>query len=116
VAKREIAERIDGQLTAEVSHRVGRANGAHKAASDSRALRWRVVAIGEPQLMQVPRPAGARGAPLDSVRAVACSKAIQNIRDRVEDLGGTLKLASGPGRGTVLRIALPWPAAADGRR
>ena len=40
---------------------------------------------------------------------------VQNIRDRVEDLGGTFKVASSPGRGTVLTISLPWPAAAHGR-
>ena len=38
---------------------------------------------------------------------------LQNIRDRIEDLGGTFNLASRPGRGTALTISLPWPAAAD---
>jgi signal transduction histidine kinase len=41
---------------------------------------------------------------------------VQNIRDRIEDLGGTFVLASSPGHGTVLTISLPWPPAADGRR
>ena len=41
---------------------------------------------------------------------------VQNIRDRIEDLGGTFEVASSPGHGTVLTISLPWPAAADGRR
>ena len=41
---------------------------------------------------------------------------VQNIRDRIEDLGGTFGVASSPGHGTVLTISLPWPAAGDGRR
>jgi signal transduction histidine kinase len=41
---------------------------------------------------------------------------VQNIRDRIEDLGGTFEVVSSPGHGTVLTISLPWPAAADGRR
>ena len=41
---------------------------------------------------------------------------LRNIRDRIEELGGTFKVASSPGHGTVLTISLPWPAAADGRR
>ena len=41
---------------------------------------------------------------------------VQNIRDRIEDLGGTLQVASSPGHGTVLTISLAWPAAAEGRR
>ena len=32
---------------------------------------------------------------------------MRNIRDRVADLGGTFKVASSPGRGTVLTISLP---------
>jgi signal transduction histidine kinase len=40
---------------------------------------------------------------------------VQNIRDRIEDLGGTFRVASTPGHGTVLTISLPWPAPADGR-
>ena len=40
---------------------------------------------------------------------------VRNIRDRIEDLGGTFVLASSPGHGTVLTISMPWPAAADGR-
>jgi len=41
---------------------------------------------------------------------------LQNIRDRIEDLGGTFKLASRPGHGTAVIISLPWPAPADHRR
>ena len=41
---------------------------------------------------------------------------LQNIRDRIEDLGGTFAIASSPAHGTVLTISLPWPAAADGQR
>jgi signal transduction histidine kinase len=33
-----------------------------------------------------------------------------NIRDRIEELGGTFSVSSGPGCGTALTIALPWPA------
>jgi signal transduction histidine kinase len=38
---------------------------------------------------------------------------LQNIRDRLEDLGGTFGLASKPGFGTVLTLGLPWPTRAD---
>ncbi len=41
---------------------------------------------------------------------------LQNIRDRIEVLGGTFKVASSPGRGTVLTISLRWPVAPAGRR
>ena len=41
---------------------------------------------------------------------------LQNIRDRIEALGGTFRIASGPGHGTILTIWLPWPTSADGRR
>jgi signal transduction histidine kinase len=41
---------------------------------------------------------------------------LQNIRDRIEGLGGTFNLASSPGRGTVLSISLRWPLAAGWRR
>jgi signal transduction histidine kinase len=41
---------------------------------------------------------------------------LQNIRDRIEGVGGTFHVASRRGFGTVLTISLPWPAAADGRR
>ena len=41
---------------------------------------------------------------------------VRNIRDRLEDVGGTFDVASSPGHGTVLTISLPWPAAANGRR
>jgi len=40
----------------------------------------------------------------------------RNIRDRIEDLGGTFEVASTPGHGTSLTMSLPWPAAAEGRR
>ncbi len=40
---------------------------------------------------------------------------VQNIRERVEGLGGFFKLASRPGRGTVLTVSLPWPTRADHR-
>ena len=35
---------------------------------------------------------------------------LRNIRDRVQTLGGTVKLTSNPGHGTLVAIALPWPA------
>ena len=35
---------------------------------------------------------------------------------RVQALNGTLRLTTTRGRGTVLTISLPWPAAADRRR
>jgi signal transduction histidine kinase len=41
---------------------------------------------------------------------------LQNIRDRIEDLGGTFELASRPGCGTVLTLELPWPTRTDRRR
>jgi signal transduction histidine kinase len=41
---------------------------------------------------------------------------LRNIRDRIEDLGGTFKIASSPGHGTVLTISLPWPTPADRQR
>ncbi len=34
---------------------------------------------------------------------------LRNIRERVQTLDGTLRLASTPGHGTVLTISLPWP-------
>ena len=34
---------------------------------------------------------------------------LRNIHDRIQTLGGTVKLTSRPGRGTVLTISLPWP-------
>jgi signal transduction histidine kinase len=49
--------------------------------------------------------------------AATCNGAgLQNILDRIEPLGGTLRIASSPGHGTVLTISLPWLAAADGAR
>ena len=40
---------------------------------------------------------------------------LQNIRERVRDLGGNFELRSAPGRGTVLTIVLGWPPRADHR-
>jgi signal transduction histidine kinase len=34
---------------------------------------------------------------------------LQNIRTRIQDVGGTFSIASNPGPGTVLIISLPWP-------
>jgi len=42
---------------------------------------------------------------------------LTNIRDRLASVGGTARITSTPGRGTVVAAALPWPAkhaAADG--
>jgi signal transduction histidine kinase len=44
-----------------------------------------------------------------------CGAGLQNIRHRIQGLGGTFKLASQPGSGAVLTVSLPWPARA-GRR
>jgi signal transduction histidine kinase len=41
---------------------------------------------------------------------------LQDIRDRIEDLGATFNLASTPGHVAVLTMSLPWPAAASARR
>jgi signal transduction histidine kinase len=38
---------------------------------------------------------------------------LQNIRDRIDGLGGTATTASSPGHGAVLTISLPWPARTD---
>ena len=35
---------------------------------------------------------------------------LSNIRDRIQTLGGRVKLTSNPGHGNVVAIALPWPA------
>lgn len=37
---------------------------------------------------------------------------LQNIRERIEDLGGSVKVVSKPGHGTVLTVSVPWPARA----
>lgn len=34
---------------------------------------------------------------------------LRNIRERVQTLGGTLRITSTPGHGTVLTASLPWP-------
>jgi len=54
-----------------------------------------------------------RGFDPDRTRAGA---GLKNIRDRIQDLGGTFTLASAPGRGAVLTLALPWPPAAERRQ
>jgi len=41
---------------------------------------------------------------------------LQNIRDRIRNLGGSFRVASDPGRGTVLTLSLPWPRRPDVRR
>jgi signal transduction histidine kinase len=38
---------------------------------------------------------------------------LRNIRDRIEDLGGSFKLDSKPGCGTVVALSLAWPPAAE---
>jgi signal transduction histidine kinase len=35
---------------------------------------------------------------------------LTNIRDRVASVGGMVRISSTPGRGTVVALALPWPA------
>jgi signal transduction histidine kinase len=35
---------------------------------------------------------------------------LTNIRDRVASVGGKARISSTPGRGTVVAVALPWPA------
>jgi signal transduction histidine kinase len=44
------------------------------------------------------------------------SAGLQNIRDRIEGVGGSFNVASQPRHGTVLTISLPWPTAVNGRR
>ncbi len=51
----------------------------------------------------------------EAPRALAARAPI-NVSERVQALNGTRRRTSTPGRGTVLTISLPWPAAADGRR
>jgi signal transduction histidine kinase len=34
---------------------------------------------------------------------------LTNIRDRLASVGGTVRITSTPGRGTVLAVTLPWP-------
>jgi signal transduction histidine kinase len=38
-------------------------------------------------------------------------RGLQNIRDRIIELNGTVAVDSRPGRGTVLTLSLPWPTA-----
>ena len=62
MAKREVAERIDGQLAPEArapSHQIADWRGELEAASDRRALRSSVASIGGFHPMQAPRPARA---------------------------------------------------------
>jgi signal transduction histidine kinase len=35
---------------------------------------------------------------------------LANIRDRLASVGGTVRITSTPGRGTVVAVTLPWPA------
>jgi signal transduction histidine kinase len=35
---------------------------------------------------------------------------LRNIRDRLASVGGKARISSTPGRGTVVTVALPWPA------
>jgi signal transduction histidine kinase len=35
---------------------------------------------------------------------------LTNIRDRIAAAGGTVRISSTPGRGTIVAVALPWPA------
>ena len=62
MAKREVAERIDGQLALEArapSHQIADWRGELEAASDRRWLRSSVASIGGFHPMQAPRPARA---------------------------------------------------------
>ena len=62
MAKREVAERIDGQLAVEActpSHQLAEARGQHEATSEPRALRSLVLSISSRQRMQARRPARA---------------------------------------------------------
>jgi signal transduction histidine kinase len=34
---------------------------------------------------------------------------LTNIRDRMTAVGGSVKITSAPGRGSVVAVALPWP-------
>jgi signal transduction histidine kinase len=54
------------------------------------------------------------GPGFDPVRTPA-GAGLRNIRERVEELGGSFIIASRPRAGTVLTISLPWPAAAIDR-
>jgi signal transduction histidine kinase len=44
------------------------------------------------------------------------SAGLQSIRDPLDDLGGTFRVASSPGHGTDRSISLAWAAAVDGQR
>jgi hypothetical protein len=125
VAKREIDERINGHLTVEVStpsHQNGDTRAERAAASERRALRSLVLSapplLADFGLAQALRAQAAR-ATVD-VRLMGSAPrgteaGVRNIRDRIEDLGGTFEVASSPGHGTVLTISLRWPTAADRR-
>jgi signal transduction histidine kinase len=54
------------------------------------------------------------GAGFDATR-VTGGTGLTNIRDRLDSVGGSLEVTTAPGRGTVLRIAVPAPALVDGR-
>jgi signal transduction histidine kinase len=65
VAKREIAERTDGQLAVEAStasHQIADAPGEREAASERRALRSLVLSIGDSAPVQARRPPRALAA------------------------------------------------------
>ena len=44
-----------------------------------------------------------------TIAEVRQERDLSNIRDRIQMLGGTVKLTSSTGRGTTLTISLPWP-------
>jgi signal transduction histidine kinase len=48
------------------------------------------------------------GSGFDAMRA-AGGTGLQNIRDRIDQLGGTARVSSTPGRGTSVSISVPWP-------
>lgn len=48
------------------------------------------------------------GPGFDPVQTLA-GAGLQNIRDRVQGVGGTFSVASNPGPGTVLMLYVPWP-------
>ena len=65
------------------------------------------------ETLRVPIADDGRG--FDPARTPA-GAGLQNIRDHLQRLSGSFKVASRQAFGTVLTISLPWPTAADGRR